>query len=224
MTTLDNLFEAVHNGDAARVNALLDAQPALLTGRDPSGNSLLVAALYHGEPDLAAALVARGAPVNLWEAAALGDVERLQAHLEADPSSLKAHSHDGWTALHLAGHFGHAAAAQLLLRHGADVRARSTNQLDNEPLHAALAGRSLDVARLLLDAGADPNAVEHGGYAPLHQAAEPGNVPLIRLLLDRGARPDRKDDQSRTPLDLAEAGGHTLAADVLRRAASTSVS
>jgi uncharacterized protein len=221
MTTLDDLFQAVHNGDAARVDALLDAQPTLLKAHDPSGNSLLVAALYHGQQDLAAALVARGAPVNLWEAAALGDVARLQAHLQADPSSLEAHSHDGWTALHLAAHFGHADAAQYLLRHGADVRARSTNPLDNQPLHAALAGRSLDVARLLLDAGADPNAAEHGGYAPLHQAAEPGDLPLIRLLLDRGARTDRKDDQGRTPLELAEAGGHTLAADALRRAAST---
>jgi ankyrin repeat protein len=224
MTSLDDLFQAVHNGDAARVDALLHAQPTLLTARDPSGNSLLVAALYHGQRDMAAALVARGAPVNLWEAAALGDVARLQAHLEADPSSLKAHSHDGWTALHLAAHFGHADAAQFLLRHGADVRARSTNPLDNEPLHAALAGRSLDVARLLLEAGADPNAAEHGGYAPLHQAAEPGDLPLIRLLLDRGARTDRKDDQGRTPLDLAEAGGHTLAVDMLRRAASTPAS
>jgi ankyrin repeat protein len=222
MTNLDDLFEAVRSGDAARVDALLDAQPELLTGRDPSGNSLLVTALYHGVPDLAAALVARGAPVNLWEAAALGDVARLQAHLEADPSSLKTHSHDGWTALHLAAHFGHADAARLLLRHGADVRARSTNSLDNEPLHAALAGRSLDVARALLDAGADPNVAEHGGYAPLHQAAEPGDVPLIRLLIDRGARPDRKDDQGRTPLDLAQAGGHTLAAELLRRASSGS--
>ena len=221
MTNLDDLFEAVRSGNAPRVDVLLDAQPPLLTGRDPSGNSLLVAALYHGQSGLAAALVARGATVNLWEAAALGDVARLQAHLEADPSSLKAHSHDGWTALHLAAHFGHADAARLLIRHGADVRARSTNPLDNEPLHAALAGRSLDVARLLLDAGADPNAVEHAGYAPLHQAAEPGDVPLIRLLLNRGARPDRKDDQGRTPLDLAQAGGHTLAADALRRASST---
>ena len=140
---------------------------------------------------------------------------------EADPSSLKAHSHDGWTALHLAAHFGHADAARLLLRHGADVHARSTNPLDNEPLHAALPGRSLDVARALLDAGADPNAVEHGGFVPLHQAAEPGDLPLIQLLLDRGARPHRKDDQGRTPLDLAQAGGHTLAADALRRASST---
>lgn len=220
MTNLDDLFQAVRNGDAARVDALLDAQPSLITGRDESGNSLLLTALYHGEPRLAAALVARGAPVNQWEAAALGDVARLQAHLEADPSSLNAHSHDGWTALHLAAHFGHADAARLLLQRGSDVHARSTNPLANEPLHAALAGRRLEVARALLDAGADPNAAEHGGFAPLHQAALPGDVPLIQLLLDRGARPDRKDDQGRTPLNLAEAGAHEQAVAVLRRASS----
>ena len=194
----------------------------LLDGRDQDGNSLLLTALYHGQIRLAAALVARGVPINVWEASALGDVERLRIHLDAQPALLNTHSHDGWTPLHLASHFDHINAVQFLLQRGADVRARSTNPLANEPIHAALAGRSLNVTRALLEAGADPNAVEHGGYAPLHQAAEPGDVPLIELLLARGARTDLQDDQGRTALDLATAGAHTQAAEALRRASPTS--
>jgi len=220
MTSLDDMFDAIRRGDERGVDTLLDRDPTLLDGHDEEGNSLLLTALYHGQPRLAAALVVRGAPVNVWEAAALGDVQRLQAHLDTRPALLMAHSHDGWTALHLASHFGHVDAVRFLLQSGARVRARSTNPLANEPIHAALAGRNLEVTRALLDAGADPNAIEHGGFAPLHQAAEPGDVPLIELLLARGARPDVRDDQGRTALDLATAGAHSQAADALRRAAS----
>jgi ankyrin repeat protein len=220
MTPQDGLFEAVRRGDQATVDALLAQEPPLIFRRDAQGNTLLLTALYHGQARLAAALVARGAPVDIWEAAALGDVPRLQAHLDGDQGLLRAHSHDGWTPLHLAAHFGHAEAVRWLLEHGANVRVRSTNTLDNEPIHAALAGQDYDAIRALLDAGADPNAVEHGGFTPLHQAADPGDVRLIELLLARGARTDAKDDRGRTPLDLALAGGHTIAAEALRRASA----
>ncbi len=167
---------------------------------------------------MAAVLVRRGCEVNLWEAAALGDVSRLHAILASNPTELSKHGHDGWTPLHLAAHFGRLEAVRFLLARGADVHARSKNDLDNHPLHAALAGRSAEVTRALLDAGADPNSAEHGGYTPLHQAAENGDLAVIRLLLERGAVPTLKDDQGRTPLDLAEAKGHVEAADILRRA------
>ena len=72
--------------------------------------------------------------------------------------------------------------------------------------------------RALLDAGANPNTIEHGGYTPLHQAAEQGDLVLVQLLLGRGASPTPKDDQGRTPLDLAEAKGHSEATGLLRRA------
>jgi len=218
MTASDALFAAIQAGDAGRVAELLDTQPGLLSARDSGGNSPLLTALYSRKPDVAATLLQRGCDVNLWEAAALGDVPRLQAILASQPAELNRHSHDGWTALHLAAHFGHLEAVRTLLARGADVHARSTNSLDNHPLHAALAGRSAEVARALLDAGANPNTIEHGGYTPLHQAAEQGDLVLVQLLLGRGASPTPKDDHGRTPLDPAEAKGHSEATGLLRRA------
>jgi uncharacterized protein len=211
----EELFQAIQSGAATRVASLLDAQPELLEAHDAGGNSPLLIALYYGEPEIAAALVLRGCPVNLWEAAALGDLPRLHRHVDAGPADVRALSHDGWTPLHLAAHFGHAKAVQFLISRGADVHARSTNDLANAPLHAALAGRSLECARALLDAGADPNAVEHGGFAPLHQAAETGDLGLIRLLLERGAHKHVLDDEGRRPRDLAAAKDHAEAAQLL---------
>ena len=51
---------------------------------------------------------------------------------------------------------------------------------------AAVHGRP-DMARLLLDAGADPSSVASYGPTPLMTAAQPGQLEVLRLLLARGA-------------------------------------
>ena len=51
----------------------------------------------------------------------------------------------------------------------------------------AYGGPSPAIARVLLDHGADVNAVSRNGYTPLYAAIESGNLELIRLYLDRGA-------------------------------------
>jgi uncharacterized protein len=61
-----------------------------------------------------------------------------------------------------------------------------------------------DAVRLLLEAGADPDAVTPDGSAAIHQAARAGRLDIIRLLADAGARLDLPDGEGRTALDLAE--------------------
>ena len=47
----------------------------------------------------------------------------------------------------------------------------------------------LELARLILDKGADPNVAENRGLTPLIMAARVGNTTAAKLLLERGANP-----------------------------------
>lgn len=84
-------------------------------------------------------------------------------------------------------------------------------------LHAATLRRHVDVARILLEAGSDCNAVDQGNNTPLHMLATPptgndggcGNVAgdegaaLVALLLEWGASADLKNSQGFTPKTAA---------------------
>ncbi|HEX9037578.1 MAG TPA: ankyrin repeat domain-containing protein [Ktedonobacterales bacterium] len=214
MASVVALISAARAGDVVAVRSLLDAQPALVGMADPDGQTPIQAAIYMNHPEIVALLRQRGAIPTLFEAAAMGDLAALHAALERHPEGVREYSYDGWTALHLAAHFGRIEAAQALVAAGANMSARSWNGMDNEPIHAAAASRgNVAMVAALLDAGAHVNAREHGGFSPLHQAAQNGDAELVTLLLARGARRSLVTDQDQTPYDLAyEAGYHELAA------------
>jgi uncharacterized protein len=207
------VIDAVKAGDADALRAILERDPAAAHAQADGGDSPLLTALYHGRRDLAELLLAHGRRPDAFEAAALGDVDRLRAALDAAPGVVTRFSNDGWTLLHLAGFFGHAEAVRLLLERGADANALSVNGMRNTPLHAGLAGpMGIDGARLLVEAGADVNARQHGGYVPLHSAANRGDIDLLGLLLEGGADPNAATDDGRRPIDFARERGHAEAA------------
>ena len=216
MATAAELLEAVNTGDADRVGAILAADPSLVSARDEAGVSALMLARYRFDREATDALLAADPELDVFEAATLGYIDRLRERLLEDPAAAEAFSADGFTALHFAAFFGKAEAARLLLEHGARHDVYTRNPFANQPLHAAAAGRHLEVCRVLLAAGADVNAIQHGGFTPLHESAQHGDVEMTELFLSAGADPSLTTDAGETAADLAAAAGHADLATRLR--------
>lgn len=177
--------------------------------------SKILEAVYHGRRDELTALLAANPVLTLFEAAAIGDAVRTRELARAEPARLRQRTDDGWTALHLAAHFGHGDAVDALLAVGADVNAWAENSHRNQALHAAVAGQGdLRIVAALLMARAGVNAADGGGYTPLHLAAFRGDLALTDLLLAHGADARRRADDGKTAVMLAEQEGHD---DVARR-------
>ena len=220
MASASDLLDAVGAGDVERVTALLAEDPSLASARGDDGVSALLLARYRFDRPVMDALMAADPDIDLFEAAAYGRLDRLRERLDADPAVVSALSADGFTALHLASFFGKTEAARLLIDAGARVDAYTTNDLANQPLHAATAGRHHEICRILLAAGADVNAPQHGGFTPLHEAAQHGDVEMVELFLSAGADPTVRDADGGTPADLADAADHHDVADRLREVAA----
>jgi hypothetical protein len=148
------------------------------------------------------------------------------------------HGADPSSALHAAAAHQEMAAVNELIRRGApidlpiaaalaqvdDVK-RLLPTADDRQRHLAFALAvqfgQLEIVRMLLDAGEDPNRYNpigaHSHSTPLHQAAFAGHEKVVRLLVERGARVDCKDILWQgTPADWAENAGRTALEAYLR--------
>jgi uncharacterized protein len=219
MVANDELAEAVKKGDASRVRTLLAQAPALAAARDGQGVSMVLLALYHRQREVAEVLLAASPPLDVFEAAAVGRLERLRELLAGDRSAANAWSADGFFPLGLACFFRQPEAVRLLLEAGADARAAARNPMRVTSLHAAAAARSAPIALMLLDHGADVNARQQAAYTALHAAAQHGDVELVDLLLSRGADPTLRSEDGKDAAAHARANGHDALADRLSAAA-----
>src|ERR1700761_6242864 len=158
-----HFFELIRQGKTAEIAEAVEAQPSVARSRDTQGISALMLAVYTQQPTIRDFLLTRLTDLDIFEAAAVGDCTRLQKLIAEDAMSVRAVSPDGWTPLHLAAAFAGPEPVTLLLEHGAHVHQCSHNPMRNQPLHACIAlNDSPEVARLLLDCGANVNASQHG--------------------------------------------------------------
>jgi len=203
------IFEAIRSGDVGRVSALVAEQPALARECDQNGVSAIMQARYQGRADIVQLLRPVIGNLDIFEAATLGDTARLKQLLAGDPSLVQSYSSDGFTPLHLASFFSQPDAAAELLRHGADPNAVATNGTKLAVIHSAAASGNKEVVKLVLEAGANPNAQQEGGYTALHSAAMRKNIEMVRALLEAGADPAISTNDGRTARDF---GGEEVAA------------
>lgn len=217
--TVAALFQSIEKGDLGAAEALLAADPLLADGRLENGVSLLLMAVYYGQAAIAGAIRAQRESLDIWEAAALGEVAALSALLTAEPELLNAVAPDGFYPLGLAGYFGQQEAFRWLLAQGADRNQVAENGMRVRPVHTIAAQRDPQLALALmtdlLTYGAAVNVSQHGGWTPLHQAADHGNLALVQLLLAHGADPAAQSEAGQTPIEMAAAKEFSAVVELL---------
>ena len=120
---------------------------------------------------IAQILLDAGAERDLWVKCCMGDMSGVRAAIDSDPDAVNRTVN----ASQVSGGVG----------------------MDHYPLTGAVGGRQFEIAKLLLEHGADPNTpfrlkdenhLDHG--APMEIAVRNGDVEMVKLLLSHGASPN----------------------------------
>jgi ankyrin repeat protein len=180
-----------------RVADLLHRHGAVVDIQGDSGRTPLYCASIYGNVDIMQWLCNHGADANV-------------------PRD------DGRTPLHTAAVNMQLEAVQSLLDHNAYVN--SQDEDGGTPLSTTIdfrcpsseqQDRAVDVVRLLLEHGADPNVGARGNPTLLHQASSHGWLEVARLLHKYGAKVDEKDEEGKTPFQIASEKGYDEIAKLL---------
>lgn len=215
MSDVRTFQDAVKKGDLDAVSSALADDPSLLNATNEAGQGAFLLAKYYRQEAVASYLLDQGVKLNFFDECVAGQTDSVMAAIEAHPDLLESHSGDGWTPLHLAAFFGGSDLAEALLKKGAEIDSRSTNSMQNTPLHAAVAGKRGEMVKFLLEHGADANARQSGGWSALQGAAQNGDREMVETLIANGAQINARSDNNQCALDLALMRGHQEVADLL---------
>jgi len=95
------------------------------------------------------------------------------------------------------------ATVQILLKNGANPNVRVKDRLQLTPLMLAIKNGNNEIARILLDGGANPNTSSTEGETSLMIAVKKRDIETVQLLLDNEADLSLKDKQGRTVIQFA---------------------
>jgi uncharacterized protein len=201
-------FDAIKTGDLSRVEALLEADPELASAKDDNGVSAVLTSIYRGQGEIRDMLLAQNPQLEIYDAAATGNLDRVKVLVDKDPSLAKSYSPDGFPVVALAAFFGQADVVRYLFDQGANLNAVANNGTGYTALTGAVAGGHLSIVKFLLENGADANHRYGQGYSPLLTAAANGHLEITKLLITAGADVTVRTDDGQSAADLAAKREH----------------
>jgi ankyrin repeat protein len=213
----DDFVRSAESGDLRAFQLFLDAGIDVnLTSSN--GTTALMAAAQKGRIEIVTKLIAQKANLDLqgrdgatalWFAADGNQLDIVKALLKAnaDPNI---QDHTGWSALMRAVYQGNSKCVEAI--------AEKSRQEVNRGLLIAAATGHTDVAKVLMDYGAEVDSRAEDGSTALMIAASRGNADLVALLLKAGADPALADKSGSTAPAIADAKGFNDLAEALRRA------
>ncbi|KAA8591712.1 B-cell lymphoma 3 protein homolog [Etheostoma spectabile] len=190
---------------------------ALATHQDEDGDTALHIAVVQGE----LAIVCRLIQLLLWAHRGLdvyNNLRQTPLHLAvitqqanmveallrdgADPAAL---DRNGQTALHLCCEYDQRDCLSIVLsRSSSSICLEIRNYDGLSPLHLAVLRGHRDLAKMLLDAGADINAMDiKSGQSPLMHAVESNNADMVHFLIESGCDVNSQSYSGNTALHSA---------------------
>ena len=197
------LHTAAAAGNAEIVRMLLERGADVNAAENGDGRTPLVLAVEGGYTEVVKTLLAKGADPKVKD-------KHLQSLIHfATPEIVELLEPYGVgdKRLEKAVERGKVEQVQALLREDKQ-RVTETGRQGRTLLHLAAAAGQTAVAKALLAAGADLNAVAETHKTPLHEALENQHFELARFFIAQGAALEISDFNNRTPLHLAAAQGN----------------
>jgi ankyrin repeat protein len=216
----ETLIEAVDGGDLAVARTMLE-QGAKADARNDRGWTPLMIAAMAGRVDMAKLLVEKGADVNARSTSKTGstvlcfatesDNPELLALLVDHGADVNGRSRNLMSPLYNAATKQKKAAASYLISHGARLDELGfLNEVGERftPLMGAGLMGDREMAKLLLDHGANVEATNRLGDTALKLSAKKPYPDIVKLLIERGANVNAKGPNGHTALIYAAYNGH----------------
>lgn len=213
MTVLE---EYIETGNYQDLDLLLSQNPELIKENTSHDISALLLACYYQKTQIVQVILKYIKSITIHEACAAGLTEQVQFMVDQKPDVINELSSHGFYPLGIAAHFGKEDIVRILLRNRANPNSSSQNGYQVFPLHSALSNNQNNIAKMLIEAGAEVNVLQSSRISPLHLAAQEGNIDLIIVLLEHGANIAQKNELGQTPSDLAAQKGFLEIAEILK--------
>lgn len=217
--------EAIRALDRGKVRALLDASPQLLHAGDETSNQPIHWAVMTRQIPIIDDLLARGADINAPRFDGARPIQLFNgdygyrgwrdvpAEVTTKPGDVLRHliARGAHVDIHTASHTGDLERVRKLLDEDPSLANRVSDYVtyylgSGTPLRNAAARGHLEIVRLLLERGADPNLREEGiapdGHA-LYSAVYNGHHEVAELLLECGAYPSPAVESSADAMSIA---------------------